>query len=195
MQNNDHHGDCSDGCTSMRPAHMIFRTYIIVLGCLAFQACREHSVEPEGTVTLFSTSFESSGVPTTEGWVIPDTSLATLQHDAPTGGGEWSLGLEAGWYPQQGLARRFVSGLSGRNIVRLRVNSKGSFFRDISLGSWTDRRFKTLPCTSSVWTQLEILDTLTLRPEDSLVVTLNAGSTEVAFGRGLFDLVSLEKLP
>ena len=143
-------------------------------------------------------SFELNNQPTLQSWVA-DTMLRKFVQDVPSNGGQWSLQLSPGWFPQEGFARTYISGQSGGGVYQLTVwvkNMNGSR-SSVRLGQWSQNawvNFKQIPCDSSTWTQYSIVDTISLQPSDTIAVHLSAGETELVSGYVLFDLVCLEKI-
>ena len=140
-------------------------------------------------------SFEVNGQPTLQFWVA-DTFLTAFVQDTPPGGGTWSLRISPGWIPQEGYARMYVTGLSGVWILQLTVwiKSLNGWPGSASLGQWSKGGWvtnKKMFCDSTSWTQISIVDTLSLHPIDTVAIDLSAGVTEVAYGEDLFDLVRL----
>ena len=146
-----------------------------------------------------NSSFEMNGQPTLQSWAA-DTVLGKLVQDAPPGGGEWSLQLSPGWFPQEGFARTYIAGQSGVGVYQLNAwikNLNGPRSSSIRVGQWSNNAWvslKEIPCDSSAWMQYSLTDTLSLLPGDTIAVHLSAGETELVAGGVLFDLVRLEKI-
>ena len=179
-----------------------FRTQRSTVLCVVFAVLRCHqgysSPMADSTNLIQNSSFEMNDQPTLHSWVA-DSVLGKLVQDAPPGGGQWSLQLSPGWFPQEGFARTYISGQSGAGVYQLsawikNLNGPRSRFR---IGQWSNNAwvsFKEIPCDSSSWMQYSLVDTLSLLPDDTIAVHLSAGETEVVSGEVLFDLVRLEKI-
>ena len=150
------------------------------------------------TNLLQNSSFEVNNQPTLQSWVA-DTTLRKFVQDVPPNGGQWSLQLSPGWFPQEGYARTYISGQSGVGVYQLTVwiKNMNGFRSSVRFGQWSQNawvNFKQIPCDSSTWTQYSLVDTISLQPNDTIAVHLSAGETELAAGYVMFDLVRLEKI-
>ncbi len=174
----------------------------IALPCLVVLtvcSCKDNSVNTDSIPNLIgNSSFELKGQPSLEGWII-DTTLAKVAHDAPVGGGNWSLGLEPGWYPQDGFAHTYITNHQGSGWYNLGawMRSTNHWIGSVSFGKWSGGVLayaKSITSDSSEWHYVALIDSVPLQPNDSLAVELSAGSTELANGFVFFDLISLQRL-
>jgi hypothetical protein len=148
-------------------------------------------------------SFERNGEPTLEGWRITNPSLTTLVREPAPGGGEWSLALDADWAPTTGYVTMPISGVGNADVLRLSafvraVDAEGGGSIGLSVGSSYGLRLnraKWAYATSTSWTRLSVQDTVLLSPGDTVWVALSSFNTEIIRRRGLFDLVSLRRIP
>jgi hypothetical protein len=166
--------------------------------CIPFCSLSLSSPNNDSTNLLQNSSFEFNNQPTLQYW-IADTTLRKFAHDVPLDGGQWSLQLSPGWYPQEGFARSYVSAQLGVGVYQLTVwiKSINGWRGSVRLGQWSQNDWvnsRQIFCDSSAWTQYSLIDTISLQPNDSIAVQLSAGSAELANGDVLFDLVRLERI-
>lgn len=145
---------------------------------------------------VVNSSFEIGGHPTYQGWSGPP-SLIALSQEAPPNGGNWSLQVTAGWYPEEGYAQTFISGQSGEHVYKLTVWMKclhewvGSF----SLGLWRQgsvSQLKKVYSDCPEWIALSLTSNLAVEPTDMIRVRLSAGGASSPPAAVLFDRVELE---
>ncbi len=180
----------------------LFSAILIIL----FTSCVPTPVDDIGAnINLIANpSFETSKhLPDYRAWkgkVYLQDSLGNqippLVQGAPDGGGVWSVQLEPLWYPEEGFTETGFHGPAGTNIYKVSAWIKTiNWTGTLSLEQWRNGQKiaqKKISDTSVNWKQLSFFDTLSVVPSDSLKVHLSAGSTEVASGKVLFDLVSAE---
>jgi len=169
---------------------------IIILGILA---CDKDATGPTDSDLIFDDSFEKNGQPNSEKWIVySDTVL--YSNDTPSGGGSWSLNLQPGWVPEVSYADASIQQQPGTGIYKLSVWVKcidGEEPAIIEFGILSDDGYsepKTIRIYSSEWAQVSITDTLALRQNDEIFISLSAGWAEVTAENILFDLIMLEKL-
>lgn len=177
---------------------------IPILATLSLFLSVLHSTPSVASATIDTTnliqnsSFESNNQPTLQSWVT-DTTLRKFVQDVPPNGGQWSLQLIPGWFPQEGYARTYVSGQSGVGVYQISVwvKSTNGWRSTIRLGQWAQGTWinsKQISSDSTLWIQYSLIDTLSVQPNDTIAVHLSAGRAEIAKGNVLFDLVRLEKI-
>ena len=183
----------------MRNIRRVVRQPVLILAatvfCVIGRSSRAQTSDSDSLNLISNPSFELNGQPTLQSWVA-DTFLTAFVQDTPPGGGTWSLRIDPGWIPQEGYAQTYITGLSGISILELTVwiKSLNRWRGSATLGQWSKGEWvtnKRIDCDSASWTQISIVDTLSLLPTDTVAVHLSAGVTEVAFGEDLFDLVRL----
>jgi len=163
--------------------------------------CEDTGTQPSLEQNLLSNgSFEVDQTPSVQGWRFGNAQLASLVKEAPPGGGYWSLGLTADWSPTMGVAYTPVAGVKTGDIVRLSsfikaVGSSGGGVIALKVGPsiWTTAG-KSIASRDTVWTEITLIDTLALAPDDSSWIVLSSFNTEIVRRKGLFDLVRLEKV-
>ncbi|MDZ7261811.1 MAG: hypothetical protein ONB05_06875, partial [candidate division KSB1 bacterium] len=138
-------------------------------------------------------SFELNGQPSLEGW---QNYGGQLRHEAPPGGGEWSLeisgGCEWGWVYQP------LPQIKNNEIWRLSCWAR----RTSSLGggeiAWflpgSRQSLKSVFIPDTLWTQASLVDTFSLSETDTVTVLLQGGGGVAGWGGAYFDLVEVEKL-
>ena len=174
---------------------------ISVIFSLIFCSCRkEHPlITPVNAHAnlILNGSFENSGFPDLSHWYSDQLMTGdSVNHDAPSGGGQWSLHVEPQWFPQEGYREQAIVAGTGTAIYTLSCSMK-------NFNNWTGTmslRLRRAGITAimgqissndSVWTNVSLTDTVTLLPTDSLLVHLSAGSTELVYGWSAFDKVVL----
>lgn len=175
---------------------------ISILTMLA--SCKDNIITPRpAPVNLIqNSSFEINGARTFQSWWRHDTLSARIIQDAPPGGGQWSLLIVPGWYPQQFVAVTFVSGQSGTGVYELTLAMKTTLVGDVMkpkarLGRYTGdhwTNYKTVTTTSKSWTTVSVVDTMTLEPKDTIGVQLSGGGGAVVWGDTRFDLIELKRI-
>jgi len=144
---------------------------------------------------IFNSSFETKGNPSLAKWNA-DTILASLVKDVPPEYGKWSLQLIPGWYPQEGFAETYVTGIKESGIFKLTVwmKSLNNWEGSVSLRLNNSPNIKKVSNSTGNWSMVTLTDTILLNETDTLFIRLSAGRTEVVSGKVLFDNVLLEKI-
>lgn len=150
-------------------------------------------------------SFEVDGQPSLDGWRL--TCEGVSFEDASSDGGTWSLMLAPGnlqgCFP--GQAFQTIPVVQNGEVWRLTAWAKRSaatvtrarIFWMISAADGTTTNLSADTTSALSWTQLTVVDTLSLAPGDSVMIVLDAGQTSGPdiMGVGVsFDLVSVERL-
>jgi len=142
---------------------------------------------------LVNTSFEKNGNPSTDGWMI-SIALGYFVTDTPTGGGSYSIALEAS--NPGGEAVITVGALTGFNVYRLNFFAK---FENISssatlsfIRNGTVSKEKNISITNTNWTSYSIKDTFQTNVGDSIRILFRGGIIQLLSGRTYFDLCKLE---
>ena len=74
------------------------RLILLLLAIFIYGCTEEEITEPTDENLLINTSFEKNGKFSSDGWFLP--ALADSSNDVPTGGGSFSLQLEASQPPE-----------------------------------------------------------------------------------------------
>lgn len=163
-------------------------------------SCEDTPTAPNNSYAnlISNPSFEVNGHPSFQNWIV-DSTLATIVSDILPTGPKSCVRLYPGWIPEEGFARTYVSGRFGSGIYKLNLwmKSGNSWRGTIKIGRWSQNTWsftKQITNNSTDWTQVTLIDTITLEPTDSIAVHLSAGSTEVVSGYILCTKVSLEKI-
>lgn len=165
---------------------------IYFLAVFAISGCKKDKKVSEGNLIANST-FESNGQPNFQGW----TGIKSFSNDVPPDGGKWSLRLEPAWYPGEGFAETFITGLSGNYTFQLNCevksirNGTGTIILRLRRENGTVTDVTKTTFNDSTWEKITLITTVQLQPADQLIVHLTAGSTEVATWFLLFDNVEL----
>ncbi len=150
-------------------------------------------------------SFEVDDQPSLGGWRFTCGGISF--EDAPSEGGTWSLMLAPGnlqgCFP--GQAFQTIPAIQNGEVWRLTVWAKrsaatatvASIYRKISAAKGTATSLSADTTSARSWTQLTVVDTLSLVPGDSVMIVLDAGGTsgpEILGAGANFDLVSVERV-
>lgn len=185
----------SSRASPVGPAVAVLVTLAVVLGC-------DGPTQPRGDSStadlLPNGSFERDGQPSLEGWRLLKPSLARSVEDAPTGGGVWSLQLDADWAPSLGVAFTAVRGVRTGDRLHLTTtaraaNADGGAIVELMTGHvpFSFSTVRWAATSSTAWTELSVDDTVSLSPGDSVWVVLSSPPTEVVARSGRFDLVKV----
>ena len=157
---------------------------------------------PTGENLLANGSFERDGVPTLEGWMPADSSLASIVAQPAPCGGQYSLKLSVDWIPTTAFVTAKVPEARDGDILQLSayiraVGPDGGGLIGLVVGShpWSaGPPAKWVSSAESTWTLVSLVDTISVSEQDTLWVQLSAFGVELApVSAGLFDLVVLER--
>jgi hypothetical protein len=177
--------------------HKLFaRRLSYILFALLIFGCTEETTEPTDENTLLSSSFETNGKFSADGWTLPAQYDSST--DVPTGGGNYSLVLAASSPPPDNAhikvpvktefntfkltfwakSTGVTSGIYGKAILSLVrngsvIDSSSTLVNDI------------------IWKSYSIKDTFSVAAGDSFMVQLNAGTSQLFPGKTFFDLCRL----
>jgi len=160
---------------------------LFIYGCT-----EEETTEPTDENTLLSSSFEKNGKFSPDGWSLP--ALADSSNDVPTGGGNFSLLLEAS-QPPEVYAQIKVPVKTDYNEFKLTFWSKYSVIEGkviLSLvrnGSVIDS--SSIMVDDIIWKSYSIQDTFSIAAGDSFMVQVTAGISQLLPGKTYFDLCRL----
>jgi len=166
---------------------VVFLFVLFIYGCT-----EEETTEPTDENTLLFSSFEKNGKFSPDGWSLP--ALADSSNDVPTGGGNFSLLLEAS-QPPEVYAQIKVPVKTDYNEFKLTFWSKYSVIEGkviLSLvrnGSVIDS--SSIMVDDIIWKSYSIQDTFSVAAGDSFMVQLTAGRTQTFSGKSYFDLCRL----
>ena len=150
-----------------------------------------------GSNVFINSSFEINGHPSLQGWMTSDTALVKFSTDVPSGGGFYSIALDAVWAPPL-FVKSIVGGLQGTHLYKFSVWSKSE-----GAGGWAELILqrpdsnilrKQIHIIDTSWTLYAVLDTMNCAPHDSIVVKLAGGFSQLLAGKTYYDLCKLEKL-
>jgi hypothetical protein len=183
----------------------------IVLGTSGFLvlflivgSCNENSISVirHSQNLIQNPSFESNGQPTLQSW-IADTAYVKFVRDVPSGGGQWSVHVEAPWVPPGEGVTTYITGQSGTGVYKLSAFVKTMIVGGhLMLGIWKDGSpgdFKSAiaeQADSTGWAEVTLLDTLSLEATDSIWVHFTVGCcmTRIPANQARLDLVKLERI-
>jgi hypothetical protein len=162
---------------------------------------RSRSDYPVLKVNLIkNSSFEINGQPDLRSWIF-NSNYAGAYHNAPPGGGQWSLWIAPGWFPQPGYARLLMPEQPGTGTYVFSAWMKSIKQRGVTIyygklaGNQFIKRWRYYANSESTWTPIAFTDTLSLAAKDILVVEIYAGSDIITLGNFvLFDLVNFKRI-
>ena len=174
--------------------HKLFTKILVgFLFALFIYGCtEEETTEPTDENTLLYSSFEKNGKFSPDGWSLP--ALADSSNDVPTGGGNFSLLLEAS-QPPEVYAQIKVPVKTDYNEFKLTFWSKYSVIEGkviLSLvrnGSVIDS--SSIMVDDIIWKSYSIQDTFSIAAGDSFLVQVTAGISQLLPGKTYFDLCRL----
>jgi len=173
--------------------------FLSILSCTTM-SCKHSTTEPIAQSNLImNSSFELDNTPTLQGWMLGNSHLTKLVNEAPPGGGNWSLQLTSDWAPTTGYVYTSVSNVKSGDILKLSafVRATGQYggrgiIELVAGPSFYGQSAKTASSTDTVWTQISLIDTVLLMPNDTLWVVLSSPITELIPFQQRFDLIELE---
>ena len=169
----------------------------LLLLLLPLDSCKESATEPAHQINLVRNgSFESEGMPDLTRWTFGNPQLARSVNEAAPDGGAWCLELTADWAPTTGYAYALFPELRNGDVIRVTafVRAVGSYGGGAIQIGGRMLALASAVTTDTVWTLLSLTDTLALPPGDTATVTLSSLHTEIVPRKGLFDLVTVERI-
>ncbi len=156
-------------------------------------------LNPAGEVSnlVKNGSFETNGQPSLKYWMGKDSFSVQFSDNTPKNGGQWSVVLPSHCFEPLNLRlAQFVNLHSGKHILKLSFWAKGSNLpgRCALIRETSDKQLvleKEIGIQDTNWVQYALLDTIQLNKGEKIYVNLSGGSSEVAGGYTLYDLVSL----
>lgn len=192
---------CDSHCRGKRMKSIFSSVLLLVI---VMPGCR-HSTTGPTEITgnlLVNPSFEANGMPSLQGWTVSDTSNVHFSAEMPTSGSGHTIVLSARWFAPwpNGANYQMLSPPAGTFRFRLSVYGKRIGLGggvDVNLGSPLDTNSvlrMSLNVRDTLWAFYSISDTMTVRPNDVLYVTISGGGTEIVAGTTFFNSCTLEKL-
>jgi hypothetical protein len=175
---------------------LLIRLSFILFAFIIFGCTQDDPTEPTEENTLLSTSFENNGRFSAEGWTLP--SLSDSSNDVPSGGGIFSLVLEAS-QPPEVFAQIKVPVRNEFNEFKLTFWAKSTAVTSSIYGKailslvrdGTSIRSSSISIDDIIWKNYSIQDTFTVALGDSFMVQLSGGITQLLSGKTYFDLCTL----
>ena len=175
---------------------------LILLGFAALACDDVKSVnEPPSIYTdaIANRSFEAGGMFTLAGWVQISPGLIDSIHDAPSGGGTWSVGISDTAASNPTALIFTIAAPAGKRFIRFSVLSRfaygtgsgGKAIVQLQNGD-SVTVVHSFPISDSLWTKFGSTDTLNLPVGQSLQVLLEGGTNGTIRSRTIFDLCRLE---
>ena len=169
------------------------RLSYILFALLIFGCTEEETTEPTDENTLLYSSFEKNGRFSPDGWTLPIQSDSSS--DVPSGGGKFSLVLEA-CNPPEVYVQIKVPVKTQFNEFKLTFWSKYSVIEGMAIlslvrnGSVIDS--SSILVNLNIWKSYTIQDTFSVAAGDSFMVQLSAGISQLLPGKTYFDLCRLQ---
>ncbi|MBE0570695.1 MAG: hypothetical protein IH618_04050 [Ignavibacteriaceae bacterium] len=164
-----------------------FFLVLLIIGCT-----EDEPTEPTDENTLLYSSFEKNGRFSTEGWTLPSQSDSSS--DVPTGGGVFSLLLEAS-QPPEAYAQMKVPVKTNFNEFKMTFWSKYSVIEGTAILSLVRNgsviRSSSILIDDIIWNSYSIRDTFSVAAGDSFMVQVTAGISQLLPGKTYFDLCRL----
>lgn len=165
---------------------------LMLFALFMFSCTEEKTTEPTDENLLINTSFEKNGRFSSEGWTLPVQSDSSS--DVPSGGGSFSLVLEA-TQPPEAYAQIKVPVKTKFNKYKLSFWSKYSVIEGKAilslLRSGSIIKSTSITVADIIWQSYSIQDTFSVAAGDSFMVQLTAGITQLLPGKTYFDLCKL----
>lgn len=177
--------------------YKLFSTRISLLFItLIFVSCSNDPTEPTDENTLLNTSFEKNGKFSPDGWTLP--ALSDSSNDVPSGGGNFSLVLEA-TDPPEVYAHITVPAKTQYNNYKLTFWSKSTAVTNNVYGkailslvrNGSVVKSSSITVEDIIWKSYSIQDTFSVASGDSFLVQLSAGFSQLFAGKSYFDLCRL----
>ncbi|MBM2815494.1 MAG: hypothetical protein HW421_2256 [Ignavibacteria bacterium] len=167
---------------------------LLIFSIIFVSSCQNSTKNNNSENLLKNPNFELNKLPSFQFW---HGLIDTIVPNAPHGIAQYSVQISPAWFPQEGYAESGISGLSGTFSFQLTGWVKCLYKPGImSIKHKTSKSTNiwTVTDSSKEWKQISVTsDTLALMPNDSVIVHLSAGSTEISSGRILFTGLSLKK--
>jgi hypothetical protein len=168
----------------------ITKIFALILFALIIFSCTEkETTEPTDENLLINTSFEKNGRFSSDGWTLPAQSDSSS--DVPSGGGSFSLVLEA-TQPPEAYAQIKVPVKTEFNEFKLTFWSKFSVIEGKAilylLRGGSIIKSTSITVDDIIWKSYSIQDTFSVVTGDSFMVQLTAGITQLLPGKTYFDL-------
>ncbi len=178
-----------------RPSFIYFLFLVCFLSCSDSSYNITDSPPPEDLI--LNSSFETYAGPSLEGWIVEEESAVSFSHDAPKGGGNWAVAIHEAWIPQTYKISYLIPASDGSSKYRFSFWAKSPIY-GANARLWIkepdlNKIVKVIPISSSYWVPYSTTFTIGTNTGDTIVVELDGGSTEVAAGSALYDLVELKK--
>ncbi len=187
----------------------IIFTLIIFAG---IYGCKKNSQtpvqpQPENNVFVVNPTFYVNGVPSLEGWTVPDSNTVRFSDDIPPNGSSSSIvfnvsmGPMLGW-PDNSIYTTFTVP-EGRHVYRLSVVGKMKFVGGASSGevevncnrpeSNNSKYLTSIDILDTNWVTYSCIDTIQTVPGDSIYLTIYGGSCECT-GQTFINSCDFEKI-
>jgi hypothetical protein len=169
---------------------------VLLFLIVVLTSCSNDPTEPTDENTLLYTSFEKDGKFSSDGWTLPQ--LSDSSNDVPSGGGNFSLVLEA-TEPPEVYAQITVPVKTEYNNFKLTFWSKSTAVTNNVYGKAILSLIRNGAVVQSssvtvediIWQSYSIQDTFSVASGDSFLVQLSAGFSQLFAGKTYFDLCTL----
>lgn len=169
---------------------IIFLFSVLYSGCE--RNCMNENDDNENLIK--NSSFETNGQSSFDGWKGIEYAFV---EDVPSDGGKWALQVSPGWIPEEGFAETAITDLSGLQTFEFSCETKAiNWTGHITMlkkkGDGSTYELAKITFDNAEWKPLSLTFNSTFEKTDLLIIHLSAGVTEVAYGRVLFDNITLK---
>ena len=169
---------------------------ILLLFSLLLYRCSDSVIIPENENNLIpNPSFEENGDSSLAGWLVNMPSLVQFANDTPPNGGNWAITIDVLW----GVGNDVISTVKipeGTHVYKFSFWSKFETTAGDAelLFITTDSVYSInrVQVNSNDWMNYSVSDTITSNSNDSLMVKLSGGFSNISPGKTYFDICTLE---
>ena len=170
--------------------------FILLLFSLLLYRCSDSVIIPENENNLIpNPSFEENGDSSLAGWLVNMPSLVQFANDTPPNGGNWAITIDVLW----GVGNDVISTVKipeGTHVYKFSFWSKFETTAGDAelLFITTDSVYSInrVQVNSNDWMNYSVSDTITSNSNDSLMVKLSGGFSNISPGKTYFDICTLE---
>jgi len=181
--------------------YLLLRLLLIVTIAVLTLKCSEDNKSvnppPPNPNELLNSTFESNGMPDTDGWTLSARPLAEIVEEAPPGGGTYSVRLTAAT-PEGGKAWIIIPAAADKQNYKLsfwaKTNSPSSLVYFDLLRNGQVESHNELNVRDTVWTQYSVVDTFQVVSGDSIRVIFQERLEQIILRETYFDLCKVETI-
>jgi hypothetical protein len=181
---------------------ILFILLLVMTGCQQSDSITD--LQMGGTLLgnlIPNSIFDSSGVPSLQGWIVPDRNAVEFSNDIPPSGLGHTLVLFPARPPENSNPYTIVATQSGTHRYRLSVFGKrkgqdlGGIYASRKSPTSNDiSTFAVISVSDTSWTFYSQTVTITTAPHDLIIVSLSGGGAELSVGKTYLNTCRFEKL-